>query len=76
MTHHAGISINQSDFGPEKLIEKIFISETSCNDFFSFYMFGFNFDHGGRRCIRPILEKYQSGKGRLGEIQIESFNDF
>ena len=26
------------------------------------FMVGFNFDHGGRRCIRPILEKYQSGK--------------
>ena len=24
---------------------------------------GFNFESGGRRCIRPILEKYQSGKG-------------
>ena len=23
---------------------------------------GFAFDNGGRRCIRPILEKYQSGK--------------
>ena len=23
----------------------------------------FSFDNGGRRCIRPILEKYQSGKG-------------
>ena len=26
-------------------------------------MAGFSFDNGGRRCIRPILEKYQSGKG-------------
>ena len=25
-------------------------------------MVGFTFDTGGRRCIRPILEKYQSGK--------------
>ena len=25
-------------------------------------MAGFNFDTGGRRCIRPILEKYQAGK--------------
>ena len=25
-------------------------------------MAGFTFDNGGRRCIRPILEKYQSGK--------------
>ena len=27
-------------------------------------MVGFNFDTGGRRCIRPILEKYQAGKDR------------
>ena len=26
-----------------------------------FLMAGFNFDNGGRRCIRPILEKYQQG---------------
>ena len=25
-------------------------------------MAGFSFDTGGRRCIRPILEKYQAGK--------------
>ena len=25
-------------------------------------MAGFGFDAGGRRCIRPILEKYQAGK--------------
>ena len=24
-------------------------------------MAGLNFDNGGRRCIRPILEQYQSG---------------
>ena len=29
-----------------------------------FFMAGFNFESGGRRCIRPILEKYQSGKSR------------
>ena len=28
-------------------------------------MVGFNFDHGGRRCIRSILEKYQSGKSKI-----------
>ena len=28
-------------------------------------MAGFSFDNGGRRCIRPILEKYQSGKDHL-----------
>ena len=28
-------------------------------------MAGMSFDHGGRRCIRPILEPYQSGKGKL-----------
>ena len=27
-------------------------------------MAGFNFDNGGRRCIRPILEKYQQGKSQ------------
>ena len=25
-------------------------------------MTGFNFESGGRRCIKPILEKYQSGE--------------
>jgi len=40
--------------------EKIFIFEP----FPTFSMVGFNFDHGGRRCIRPILEKYQSGKSK------------
>ena len=25
-------------------------------------MAGFSFHSGGKRCIRPILEKYQSGK--------------
>ena len=29
-----------------------------------FLMAGFNFDNGGRRCIRPILEKYQQGKSQ------------
>ena len=28
----------------------------------SLIMGGFTFDAGGRRCIRPILEKYQQGK--------------
>ena len=27
-------------------------------------MAGMSFDHGGRRCIRPILEQYQSGRGK------------
>ena len=29
---------------------------------FSFFMAGFCFENGGRRAIRPILEKYQAGK--------------
>ena len=27
-------------------------------------MAGMSFDHGGRRCIRPILEQYQSVRGK------------
>ena len=38
----------------------------------SFFMTGFNFDNGGRRCIRPILEKYKSGNGRFYSLSFIS----
>ena len=31
-------------------------------------MVGFNLDTGGRRCIRAILEKYETGKGSINII--------
>ena len=44
-------------------IERKLIFESSCHESCDdFFMVGFTFDNGGRRCIRPILEKYQSGK--------------
>ena len=63
MSHHPEILINQSDIKTKIYREKTFWAE-QINIFSLFWMAGFNFDAGGRRCIRPILEKYQSGKGR------------
>ena len=39
-------------------------------------MTGFCFDKGGRRCIRPILEKYQSGKVIIKYKQSQSCKKF
>ena len=67
MSHHAAIVINQSDIETKNRFEKKF-SLSRRNHFWAerifllFRMVGFNFDTGGRRCIRPILEKYQSGR--------------
>ena len=66
VTHHANFKqvIDQSD--RSKIYrEQIYFQSISFESFATFSMTGFNFDHGGRRCIRPILEKYQSGKSRL-----------
>ena len=40
---------------------KLYFSHFSIEIFANRNMVGFSFDSGGRRCIRPILEKYQSG---------------
>ena len=39
-----------------------FIDSCESLKLFSFCMAGFCFENGGRRAIRPILEKYQAGK--------------
>ena len=56
---HEAILTDQSDFEPILYQDNIYFKP-----FRTFSMVGFNFDHGGRRCIRPILEKYQSGKSK------------
>ena len=37
-------------------------------------MAGFSFESGGKRCIRPILEKYQQGKVTKKQKRITRIN--
>ena len=45
----------------KSILIKLYFSHFSSELFANTNMAGFSFDSGGRRCIRPILEKYQSG---------------
>ena len=60
MTHitHRTLTIS-NELSTQNLNNRCTLFEYLC-DFAS--MASMSFDHGGRRCIRPILEKYQSGK--------------
>ena len=54
---------NQSDIETKNILIEIFFKSDERVTFrFTCEMAGFSFDSGGRRCIKPILEKYQSGK--------------
>ena len=68
--------INQSDFETKNILIEIFFKFDEPVTFrIASEMAGFSFDSGGRRCIKPILEKYQSGKVINTEsiLSIENF---